>query len=58
LKDWLRHLPFMLVLFIVLYVAFVDLSIRADSHVLVTLLAPILWLGLYLLGSDHAASER
>ncbi|MBI4790338.1 MAG: hypothetical protein HY782_25170 [Chloroflexi bacterium] len=56
--DPLRHLPFALVIFIVLFTAFGDLAIDAGLSVLVTVLAPMLWLGLYLLGTDRAASKE
>ena len=52
LRDSARHLPFTLVVFLVLFLGFVDLSLRLDWQVLVTLLAPILWLGLYWLGTN------
>lgn len=56
MKDLLRHLPFVLVAFIVLLIGFVDLAVRVETPALVTLLAPTLWLGLYLLfGADRAA---
>jgi hypothetical protein len=58
LRDPLRHLPFALVAFIVLLMGFVDWGVRVPASALVTLLAPMLWLGLYVLfGADHAASE-
>jgi hypothetical protein len=58
MKDPLRHLPFLLVLFLLVFVGATDLAIGADYRVLVTLLAPALWVGLYLLGaaSDDEAS--
>lgn len=54
MKEPLRHLPFALVVFILLLTGATDLAIGAEPKVLVTLLAPTLWLGLYILGSDHA----
>lgn len=51
----LKHLPFVLLLFLVLLLGATDLAIGVDTRVLATLLAPILWLGLYWLGSDRAA---
>lgn len=51
----MRHLPFILVLFLVLFLGATDLAVRVDVPVLMSLLAPILWLGLYLLGADRAA---
>jgi len=57
LKEPLRHLPFMLVAFIVLFIGFVDLAVHVETNALITLLAPALWLGLYLLsGASRAAS--
>ncbi len=53
----MRHLPFAIVLFIVLFTAATDLSIDAGGRVLVTVLAPILWLGLYVLGRDRTGEE-
>lgn len=58
MQDPLRHLPFALVLFIVLITGATDLGLGAEPKVLVTLLAPVLWLGLYLLfGADRAAID-
>ncbi len=54
MPDPLRHLPFLLVLFIVLFTGLTDAAVDAGPRVLVTLLAPTLWLGLYLLGADRA----
>ncbi len=55
MKDPLRHLPCALVAFIVLLIGFVDLAMHAEWNTLVTLLAPILWLGMYFaLGADRA----
>ncbi len=54
-----RHLPFALVIFIVFITGATDLGLGAEPKVLVTLLAPVLWLGLYLLfGADRAAIEE
>ncbi len=58
MKDPLRHLPFLLVLFIILFTGLTDLTIDAGPRVLVTLLAPALWLGLYLLGIDRTGSKE
>ncbi len=55
MRNPFQHLPFVLVLFLVLFIGVTDLSIGADMRVLMTLLAPALWLGLYLLGSPHSA---
>jgi hypothetical protein len=51
-KDFAPHLPYALGLFLVLFFAFIDLSMRTESAVIATLLAPMLWLGLYWLGSN------
>ncbi len=58
LNRALRHLPFGLVLFIVLFTGLTDVAIGVDPRVLVTLLAPLLWLGLYLLGSERVTREE
>ena len=58
-KDPLRHLPFALVAFIVLLIGFVDLAVHVEWNTLVTLLAPILWLGLYFaIGTDRATETK
>jgi hypothetical protein len=58
LKDPLRHLPFALVAFIVLLLGFVDLAVRVQASALVTVLAPVFWLGMYFLfGADRANQE-
>lgn len=49
----LRHLPLALVLFIVFFTGLTDVAIGVEPRVLVTLLAPLLWLGLYFLGSER-----
>ncbi len=54
----LRYLPFVLVLFLLVFTGATDLAIGVGPRVLVTLLAPILWLGLYLLGRDRAAETE
>lgn len=56
-RAW-RHLPFGLVLFIVLFTGLTDVAIGVEPRVLVTLLAPLLWLGLYLLGSERVTREE
>ena len=57
MKDPLRHLPFALVVFSIVSLAFANLSVGADARTFVTLLAPMLWLGLYILfGADRDAS--
>ncbi len=53
MRDPLRHLPFLLVLFIIFFTGMTDLAIDAGARVLVTVLAPALWLGLYLLGINR-----
>ena len=58
MQELFRHLPFLLVLFIILFTAATDLAVDAGGRVLVTVLAQALWLGLYLLGSDHRAREE
>ena len=58
MQDLFKHLPFALVFFIVLMMGLTNQAIGAESRVFVTLLAPIFWLGLYLLfGSDRAAGK-
>ncbi len=58
MRDPFRHLPFALVIFILLVTGATDLGLDAGFKVLVTLLAPVLWLGLYLLfGTDRAVIE-
>jgi hypothetical protein len=47
-----RHLPFILVLALIVVLGFTNLSINAAPSTLITLLAPVLWLGLYALGAD------
>lgn len=58
MRDPVRHLPFVLVLFLIVFLGATDLAIGAELRVLITLLAPIFWLGIYLLGSSHAAAAR
>ncbi len=58
MKHLLCHMPFALVLFIVLFTGFTDVVIGVEPRVLVTLLAPLLWLGLYLLGGTRASAEE
>ncbi len=59
LKDPLRHLPFGLVALIVLYIGFIGLAVHIEWRALVTLLAPVLWLGLYVLvGTDRATKPE
>jgi hypothetical protein len=58
MHDRLRHLPFAIVLFIILFTAVADLAVGAGVNVLATVLAPTLWLGLYLLGSDRVGEKE
>ena len=58
MNDPLYHLPFALVLFIILITGFTDLAVGTETRVLVTLLAPALWLGLYVLGRTRAQDEN
>lgn len=58
MNTFKRHLPFVLVLFIMLFTGATDMAIDAGWRVLATLLAPALWLGLYLLGSDPAVNKE
>lgn len=57
LNGPLRHLPFLLVLFIVLFTGLTDVAIGVEPRVLVTLLAPVFWLGLYFLGTERLTHE-
>ena len=59
MHDLFRHLPFALVAFFVLVLGLTDQAVGADLKTFATLLAPVLWLGLYvLLGSNHATGEK
>ncbi len=58
MKDYQRHLPFALILYSVVALAATGARAGVDGRVLITLLAPGLWLGLYLLGSDANAARR
>ena len=59
MNDPLRHLPFALVAFIVLVLGLVVLAVRVQASALVTVLAPVFWLGMYFLfGADRAASQE
>ena len=54
-----QHLPFALVTFLLLVLGLTDQAVGAEPKILATLLAPVLWLGLYVfLGSDQAAGEK
>lgn len=57
-RDPLRHLPFLTVLFILLVTGSTDLAVGVEPRVLVTLLAPVLWLGLYLLGTPRPGRKE
>jgi hypothetical protein len=54
-KHLLRHLPFLLVILLIGWLGFTDLSMSFGPRVLVTCLAPALWAGLYLLGKDRSS---
>jgi hypothetical protein len=54
----LNHLPFVLLLLLVLFLGTIDLALGVDARVLATLLAPIFWLGLYWLGSARTPQGR
>jgi hypothetical protein len=58
MRDPGRHLPVLLVLVIIGVTGLGDAAAGAGTSVLVTLLAPVLWLGLYLLGTDRAADKE
>ena len=53
-KIMLKHLPLIALLFFILVLGLTLQTVNADARVYFTLLAPVLWLGLYVLGSDHA----
>ncbi len=57
-RDPLRHLPFLIVLFILLVTGSTDLAVGVEPRVLVALLAPVLWLGLYLLGTTREPGKE
>jgi hypothetical protein len=59
LQHTFKHLPFALVVFLLAVLGIANQAVDADLRMSVTLLAPILWLGLYLLfGSDRPASKE
>jgi hypothetical protein len=59
LSNLMRHLPFVLVAFLVLLIGIVDLGVHVEFSAFVTLLAPIFWLGLYVLfGAARPASRE
>lgn len=54
-----RHLPYALVIFLVLVLGLTDQAVGAEPKILATLLAPVLWLGLYvLLGADRGEDKK
>ncbi len=57
MKAIFDHVPLLLALFLVLILGATDLAMRFDAHVLVTWLAPVLWIGLYFLGSNRTTRE-
>ncbi len=57
MKALFAHVPLLLVLFLVLILSATDLAMQFDANVLVTLLAPVLWIGLYFLGSTRTVRE-
>ncbi len=52
-----QHLPIVLILFIVCFTGLVDVAIGVEPRVLVTLLAPLFWLGIYLISSNRRMKE-
>ncbi len=59
MREPFKHLPFGLVVFIMVMMGMTNRMVGADTRVSVTLLALILWLGLYLLfGSNRPASKE
>lgn len=56
MKYILAHMPFVLVLFLIVVLGATDLAAGVEGKVLIALLAPILWLGLYALGSNRTAT--
>lgn len=57
MKTIIDHMPLLLVLFLMFILGATDLAMQFDVKVLVTLLAPALWIGLYFLGSNRAERE-
>lgn len=49
MRDLFYHLPIALLAFLILNLAAMDRATGGDVRVTITLLAPILWLALYLL---------
>jgi len=59
MRDVGRHLPFALVIFLMLVLGLTVQAVGAEPKILATLLAPTLWLGLYFVfGSDRSASGK
>ena len=59
MSNVMRHLPFVLVVFVVLVIGVVDLAVHVEFSAFVTLLAPIFWLGLYVLsGAGRPADQE
>lgn len=56
MKYILAHMPFVLVLFLIVVLGATDLAAGVEGKVLIALLAPILWLGLYAFGSNRTAT--
>jgi hypothetical protein len=54
----MRHLPFVLVAFIVISLGVVGLAVHFEFSALVTLLAPIFWLGVYVLFGTDRLTDR
>ena len=57
MRDWLYHVPYGLALFLVLFLGVTVWAWGVESKVLMTFLAPLLWLGLYWLGARHAMRQ-
>ncbi len=57
MEKFFRHLPFSLIVFLVLSLGLTDLALHLAPGVLLTLLAPILWLGVYWLGAPRVVGE-
>ncbi len=56
--DLRYHLPLALVIFVIVLLGVTDLAIGVGLSVLVTLLAPTLWVGFYFLGSNRVARKE
>ena len=57
MKALLDHFPLLLAIFLWIMLGWTDFAMNVGPQVLVTLLAPALWIGLYFLGSKRAAQE-